>query len=341
MRVLAIGGSGFIGRFLVPLLQSRGHEVAVLHRGSSVAPGAAASISGDRHDLAASAGAIRDFNPQAVVDFILSSAAQAEAAMRLFRGLAERYVALSSMDVYRAVGVLHGTEPGPLQALPLSEDSELRSKPPYGPKNLEALAQIVAWATPDYDKVPAERVVLGDKDLRGTVLRLPAVYGPGDYLHRLWPYLKRMDDGRDFILLPADLASWRWTRGYVENVAAAIALAVCDDRARGRVYNVGEQQAFSELEWARTIARAVGWRGKFIVLPPQQAPQHLRVPGNLAQHWAASTERLRRELGYREAVSFDEGLRRSIVWERANPPARALSVFDYAAEDAAAAAGTQ
>jgi len=34
---------------------------------------------------------------------------------------------------------------------------------------------------------------------------------------------------------------WRWTHGYLENVAHAIALAVMDDKATGRIYNVGEQ----------------------------------------------------------------------------------------------------
>jgi nucleoside-diphosphate-sugar epimerase len=145
-----------------------------------------------------------------------------------------------------------------------------------------------------------------------------------------------MDDGRAFIILPADLAQWRWTRGYVENVAEAIALAVTDDRAAGRVYNVGEPQAFSELEWAEKIAAAIGWNGRLILLPPEKTPMHLRLPGNTAQHWAASTERIRRELGYREPIPFDEGLRRTITWERAHPPEKPLTQFDYAAEDAAA-----
>ncbi|MFM9735660.1 NAD-dependent epimerase/dehydratase family protein, partial [Streptomyces niveiscabiei] len=91
----------------------------------------------------------------------------------------------------------------------------------------------------------------------GTVLRLPMVYGPGDRQHRLWSYLKRMDDRRPAILMGATQARWRTTRGYVENVAAAIALAVTDDRAAGRIYNVAELDAPEEAEWAQQIAVAV------------------------------------------------------------------------------------
>jgi len=49
--------------------------------------------------------------------------------------------------------------------------------------------------------------------------------------------------------------------------------------------------------------------------------------------------RIRTELGYRERVPIDEGIRRTVEWERANPPGEFNPyVFDYAAEDAAAAA---
>jgi hypothetical protein len=63
-----------------------------------------------------------------------------------------------------------------------------------------------------------EQVLLAVADLPVTVLRLPAVYGPGDAQHRLRPYLQRMLDGRPGILLHEGQAAWRWTRGYVRNL---------------------------------------------------------------------------------------------------------------------------
>jgi hypothetical protein len=45
--------------------------------------------------------------------------------MDVFRGITDRVVALSSGDVYRGGGILHGTEPGPLQPVPF--DRRLRS----------------------------------------------------------------------------------------------------------------------------------------------------------------------------------------------------------------------
>ncbi len=143
-----------------------------------------------------------------------------------------------------------------------------------------------------------------------------------------------MDDGRPAIVLDAGLARWRSARGYVENIAAAVALAVADERAAGRVYNVGEANAVPEAEWARRIARATGWRAEIVVVPRDRLPAHLAVDISTDQHWAVDSTRIRRELGYAEPVPADEGLRRAVAWERAHPPEWiAPARFDYAAED--------
>jgi len=240
--------------------------------------------------------------------------------------------------VYRAVGISHGTETGPLRDVPLTEESEVRRVlHPYPPENLRQLRKIFSWVTEDYDKIPAERVVMDDDALPGTVLRLPMVYGPGDPLHRFYPVVKRIADGRPQIIFPETMAGWRSPRGYVENVAAAIALAATDDRAARRIYNVCEEPSFSELEWARKIAAEMNWEGDFVVLPVERTPPHLLRPGNTTQHWTASSSRIRQELGYTEPVAIEEGIRRTVRWERENPPAAEfnLAQFDYAAEDAA------
>ena len=338
MRILLIGGNGFIGRFVVALLKQQGHELAVFRRGTKAAalPGVR-EILGDRGQLSASAQELKHFAPDVVADFVISSGPQAEELMNVFRGATQRVVMLSSMDVYRAVGVSHGTEPGPLQDVPLTEESELRRNlHPYPPENLQNLRKIFTWVTDDYDKIPAENVVMNDSGLAGTVLRLPMVYGKGDPLHRFYPVIKRVVDGRRHIIFPETLAAWRSPRGYVENVAAAIALAATDSRAAGRIYNVCEEPPFSELEWAQKIAGEMGWEGEFVVLPVERTPSHLVRPGNAAQHWAASSARIRRELGYEEPVAIEEAIRRTIQWERESPPEEGcLAPLNYAAEDAA------
>lgn len=338
MRILLIGGNGFIGRHVAAILRERGHRVAVFHRGIAPLPPELEAIRGDRNHLSESARDLERFAPEVIIDLVISSGAQAEELMNAFRGIAARVVMLSSMDVYRAVGITHGTEVGPLQALPLAEDSELRhSLHPYPPEAMQMMRKIFTWATDDYDKIPAERVVMNDDALSGVVLRLPMVYGPGDPLHRFYPVVKRIADGRRQIIFSEPQAAWRSPRGFVGNVAAAIALAATDDRAAHRIYNTCEEPPFSELEWARKIAEEMQWNGEFLVLPPERTPRHLVQPRNYAQHWAASSARIRHELGYAEPVALEEAIRQTIRWELENAPTVSSAQFDYAAEDAALA----
>jgi hypothetical protein len=48
--------------------------------------------------------------------------------METVLGIARRVVALSSGDVYRAYDLLHGTEAGPPQPIPIAEDAPLRHR---------------------------------------------------------------------------------------------------------------------------------------------------------------------------------------------------------------------
>ncbi len=340
MRVVVIGGTGFLGQFVVDRLAQTGHDVAVLHRGETEAalPPHVRHIAGDRRRLSEASGALRAFAPDVIVDLILSSGAQAADLVRLARSVTRRIVAASSMDVYRACGVLHGSEDGPLEPLPLTEASPLRTNhQTYPPAQIAALKGVFGWLDDEYDKVAVERALASDAALPATILRLPMIYGPGDRLHRFSPYLKRMDDGRGAILFDEQLARWRSPRGYVENVAAAVALATVDERAAGQVFNVAETGSFSEIEWARLIAREVGWKGELVALPPERVPAHLRPLGNLAQDWTVDSARIRRELDFVEPIARGEAIRRTISWERSNPRAINAALFDYGAEDAALA----
>lgn len=323
---------------LVRELLGSGHEVAVLHRGTD--PGRDASgvvrIRGDRNRLSDYRSELRQFSPDAIVDLILSSGEQARQLMDTSRGIARRVVAISSMDVYRAWGVFKGVEPGSLDPLPLTEESPVRTvRQLYPPEALKVLQGTFSWVDDHYDKIAVEEAIMSDAEVPGTVLRLPMVYGPGDALHRFFPLLKRIDDKRTSIILADDFAVWRAPRGYVDNVAHGIALAATSDRAAGRIYNICEEPSLAELDWQSRIARQANWPGTFVVLPKEKTPKHLLMPGNLAQHVVASSERIRTELRYEEPVETDEAIRRTIAWERQNPPVTiAPQQFDYYAEDA-------
>ena len=337
MRILIIGGTNFIGPFVVRSLNAQDHDVTIFHRSrtsGSLMPDRVQEILGDRRPLDDVADILERIEPDIVLDMIPMIEQDARDVLNVFRGVARRVVSISSQDVYRAFGRVNLKEGGPVDRSPITEDSPLREnlypyrgETPRDPDDPQKLHD-------DYDKILIERVVMSDLELPGTVLRLPMVYGPGDYQHRLFPFLKRMDDGRPAILLDEAEADWKWTRGYVENVADAIVLAVTDERAAGRIYNVGEPFTFTMAEWVEKIGEAVGWHGRIVRIPRGRLPEPLRWGINAEQDIVVDSSRIRRELGYAERVDIDEAIRRTVTWERDHPPARVNEKdFDYALED--------
>jgi nucleoside-diphosphate-sugar epimerase len=316
MHVLVLGGTRFVGPWVVRELDRLGHEVTIFHRGEREPPlpRTVRHVHGTFESLERHVDGLSALNPDVVVDMIPYTLADVE-RIRLFAGNVRRAVAVSSQDVYLAFGRGVGTEPGALVPTPLTEDSPLRER----------------VVDPAYDKAAVERAALAIDGLAVTIVRLPAVHGPGDEQHRLYDYVRRMDDARGAIVLDERLRNWRWTRGYVEDMGRALALAAVNDAAAGRVYNVNYERVFTEPEWVRAIGDACGWSGEIICAPTAELPESLRVEFDTSQDYAVDSSRIRRELGYAETVPFEDALRRTIEWERAHPPAGFAP--DYAAED--------
>ena len=334
MRVLLIGGTNFIGPHVVAGLHRQGHEVTVYHRGLHE-PQLPAGV---RHIHSQRAGvpvlhfppALSEPAPDIVLHMFPVGQDDARAAAARFAGVARRIVALSSGDVYRAYGRLLGIEPGPREPTPLREEAPLRETHfPYR----QAAAGPADW-TYHYEKILAEQALL-NSSLPATILRLPAVYGPGDPHHRFRPYIRRIRDGRPHVLLDTLEADWRWSHGYVEDVATAIATAVTDERAAGQVYNIGEPAAPTTAERIRRIGELMGWQGRVVPLRRDRLPPHLQTPYEARQDLVTETRRIRIELNYRESIPEDEGLRRTIEWECSVEAPGDPGPEEYAAEDEA------
>jgi nucleoside-diphosphate-sugar epimerase len=334
MHVFVLGGTGFLGPPVVRRLVAAGHRVTVFHRGTTPAdlPASVRVVLGERSGLPALRPALGRLAPDLVLDTHAYTEREARTAAEAFAGIARRAVVLSSGDVYRAYERLRGTRPGPPDPGPLTEDAPLRaSRYPYR-STAEPGTRLY-----DYDKILVEEAYRAEPSLSATVLRLPMIYGPGDPQHRLFPYLKRMDDGRPALLLEEGQDRWRASRGYVEDIAAAIACAIGDDRAAGRTYNVGAADAPSEAAWIARIGRVAAWRGRVLPIPAERLPEALRTGRDWRHDLALDTARIREDLGIRAPVPADEAMARTVAWERAHPPEPAPP-FDYAAEDAASRA---
>lgn len=286
----------------------------LFHRGNTPAPDGIAQITGDRNHLDAFATQFRDFAPDVAVDMIPLHDQHARQFVEVFRGVAARSVAISSCDVYRSYGRLIKKDTSEPENTPVTEDAPLRERMfPY--RNDPPLPDDHPRKWTDiYDKIPAERIFLSDPDLPGTVLRLPMVYGPGDYQHRMWEQLQKMIAGETAIQISPVEAVWKSSRGFVDDVGAAIALAILREEAAGKVYNVAEPLSLTTTQWIEEIGAAFGWDGRLII--EGDGPQEY----DLRQDLTIDTTRIRTELGFDEHTPHDEAIRRTVEWETANPP---------------------
>src|SRR5437868_3399838 len=269
MKVLVIGGTRSIGPHVVRELLSAGHSLAVYHRGSNEAdlPQSVTHF----HSPKAAMPVLEftpetiSFRPETILHMVPMGEPDTKAALDAFRNSAKRMVAISSGDVYRAYGIFMNNEPGGVEPTPLHEDSALRANL-YPYRKIAASADALEY---HYDKILVERAVLHDPNIVGTVLRLPKVYGPRDNNDLATVYRYR------------NHPQWRWTHSYVENVAHAIALAVMNGQAAGKVYNIGEE-----------VTTTVGER--LATLPASNMPLDAR-PANFQQDTLYDTSRIRPE----------------------------------------------
>lgn len=316
MRVVVIGGTGFIGRETVARLATRDAEVLVIHRGRTQAPlpDGVRTAEADRMDNGALAAILDDFRPETVIDVLAMTEANTLPVLQAVSGRAERYVLISSADVYGNYGGLIGKEHETPITRPLREDDPLREvRYPYRGK--EGNEEERAFFD-QYDKIVVEALARSELELEATVLRLPMVFGPGDRQHRFGWMVKAARAGGK-VELDERAAAWRSTHGYVTDVAEGVALAATDMRAHGKTYNLGRADAPDLAHWLAKVAALMGVSLEIETVPARRRglladfadSVHMEYPLML------DTRRIRSELDYREVVPEDEALRQAMVWE--------------------------
>ncbi|PIV98304.1 MAG: NAD-dependent dehydratase [Deltaproteobacteria bacterium CG_4_9_14_3_um_filter_63_12] len=313
MKLTFIGGTRFIGAAAVRRAAAAGHDVTVLHRGEHPNPNPdVRSVQVDRADPLALRKTLEKLAPDVVLDTRAMIRQDAETVVAAMNGLVPKLVVLSSCDVYAQFGRLNGL-PAPPPEDRLTEDSPLTVPYPF-----RGVAEHPGG--PDYDKKQVEAVCLAAvaKSQLGSVtcLRLPAVYGSGDYQRRFGGLVDALDGAVAEVTLPRQGGAWRWTHAHVEDVAHAIVLAAERAGPGGHVYNVGEAETPTMSErvedFARELGVAVTWREV-----DGELPAAFGLLGRMECDLVVDSERIRRELGFAEVTSPEERVADLLAWCRA------------------------
>ncbi|MBM3271619.1 MAG: hypothetical protein FJZ01_28625, partial [Candidatus Sericytochromatia bacterium] len=101
MRILLIGGTGFISGEIARLAVGAGHAVTLFHR-HAASGGALPALAGDAERLPEHAAALREIAPDLVVHSVCHSEQHARDLLAVFAGTDARLLVLGSQDCYAA-----------------------------------------------------------------------------------------------------------------------------------------------------------------------------------------------------------------------------------------------
>lgn len=301
MRVLVIGGSGFLSSAVVAEMIGAGHDVTVFTRGERPLPPGVVSITGDRKDHAAFPLHFEGRPFDAVVDCICYTPEDARSAVRAFQGRVGHFLMISTDFVY-----------GPRRRLPMDEDTPALAESQYG-----------------RDKAACEETFLAacrDEGFPATILRPPHIMGAGGHLGtgslqgRDPMLLDRMQQGEPIILIEG--GSLLIQPVVHRDIGQACAAALARAQTHGRAYNVAGPDWATTRDYYALIAATLGIEEvEFLSLPATlfAAAYPERVP--FTHHRVYSVERLAQDTGYRPQTSLRHAVFEMIDWLQASDAA--------------------
>ena len=247
MRILAIGGTLFIGREIVQRLAKRGHEVTVLHRRDRHDLGPdIQNVQADRGDLATLSRVVREGRFDAVFDTAYdwgkgTTASQVEATARSCGGGLRRYVFMSSIAAY-GPGFNHREN-----AALVSDDHPN----PYA-----------------QHKASSERALFrmhAESGFPVTTFRPPFVHGPRQPYYREQFFWDRLRDGRPIILPDGGDAPIQWV--FVSDLAETCVRALDVPEAAGEAFNIAHVEPLTQRSLVEALARVAGVSARFAPMP--------------------------------------------------------------------------
>lgn len=304
MKIAVLGGTRFIGPFIVRNLVRQGHQVDVYHRGKTVHKFSedVRHVTIDREIKGQTAAALKENRPDAVIDMCGYWPEQLKELMSAGLDL-QHYVFCSTTAVYGQIG-----------------------------KNTPDEKTMVN-AQSDYEcgKVACEKLLLSmhqAQQLPVTILRLAHPYGPAEDGQPIYVtgreslFLGRIRRGRP-IIIPGR-GDTRIHPIYVEDAAAAFSHVLGRSDCVGRIFNLAGNEVLSLNEYFASIARTLGSPLMAYHIPVAwfEANQHLwsgkKRKFDFAATWCryetAFNVTALRNTGFKCRVDHDRGIAATVAW---------------------------
>lgn len=300
MKVLFIGGTGFISGASSRLLIEMGCDLYILNRGQRPTELTGANhLRADIRKPDAVRAALGDLRFDVVVDWVAFTPADIERDLALFRGRTDQYVFISSASAYQK----------PPLSYRITESTPLRN--PY-------------WAYSQHKIACEDRLLAAyrDEGFPATIVRPSLTYDPnfpiaigGWGCYTLADRLKRGQP----IIVHGDGSSL-WVVTHAADFARGFVGLLGNSQAVGHAFQITSDEVLTWNQIYETIAEALGVVPQIVHIPSdfiaQVAPDlGAGLLGDKAWSVVFDNSKIKEFVpGFRAAIPFREGVRRTLRW---------------------------
>lgn len=327
-RILVTGAAGFIGKHLCASLAAQGNEVVALtrRRDAVAPPGGRIALADDLLDRTSVRSALDGVS--AVVHLAARVHAKAE-------GIADPGSECHRINVDGTVALLE--ESAAAGAKTFVNISSVKAVAGTSSRMLTAQTfpePVDAYGVSKLEAERRVRAIAMKEDLAASVLRLPAVYGPGmkaNLARLFWA----VDKG-----LPLPFGSIRNRRSfaYVGNVVGAIEALLASPAAAHQTFYVNDGEDLSTPELITRIGRALGKRPRLFAVPEAAFAAAGQLGGLLSRiapfnltgdsfsallgSLFVDSSNLKETTGFVPSFSVDKGMSLTAEWYKASGAGR-------------------
>ncbi len=318
MNALVTGGTGFVGRHLIDALLRRGDAVTALVRtaakGADLAGRGVRLVAGDLSDAAALRAAARDQEVIYHAAGLVAAKDEAEFLAVNRDGTARLVAAAAEMSRARIVLVSSLAAAGPA-----ARGSPLRGAEPPRPVTAYGRSKLAGEAALQAGKLP------------WSIVRPPAVYGPGD------TEMLRVYQAAKLGLVPVfGDGAQELSLVYAPDLAEALAVVGHSPATVGKVYYACHPDVLTSTALVGAVARAIGRRVRMVRLPRWVAAGALSLTSGAARlagratiltsdkaneffapAWTCDPSALEAVTGWRATHDLDAGVEATVAWYRA------------------------
>ena len=305
MRVLFIGGTGFISTAVSRLVVERGIDLTLLNRGKTAAVAAGMEqVIADIHQPVSVRAALGDQQFDVVVNWIAYTAADIERDLELFRGRTKQYIFISSASAYQKPATFYR----------ISE-----STPLYNP----------FWQY-SRDKIACEDRLMQAYREEGfpiTIVRPSLTYEPNFPIALggwgCYTLAHRLLNGKPIIVHGDGTSLWVVT--HAEDFGRGFIGLLGNDQAIGHAFHITSDEVLTWNQIYQTIADGLGVEAKIVHIASdfiaQVAPD---LAGGLLgdKSWSAVFDNSKIKAfvpGFEAVIPFRTGIRRTLAWFAADP----------------------